>query len=203
MTAPASFAFPPGFRGEDISVNGTTLYVRHGGKGPAVVLLHGFGDTGDMWAPVAAATRSATTRSSFRICGASGSRRIRKTAMQEDRRRVDIRERARSASRRQSGSGYARYRQHGRLRPRGAVSRNRVTRSVVIGRAAAGDRAVGRDHAPSRCCGISTFADPTSSVWLPGASASISIVSGTSSSATSEAIDETTRRALREAIRES
>ena len=27
----------------------------HGGQGPAVVLLHGFGDTGDMWAPVAAA----------------------------------------------------------------------------------------------------------------------------------------------------
>jgi pimeloyl-ACP methyl ester carboxylesterase len=28
--------------------------VRVGGKGPAVVLLHGFGDTGDMWAPLAA-----------------------------------------------------------------------------------------------------------------------------------------------------
>jgi len=25
-----------------------------GGKGPAVVLLHGFADTGDMWAPLAA-----------------------------------------------------------------------------------------------------------------------------------------------------
>ncbi len=25
-----------------------------GGQGPAVVLLHGFGDTGDMWAPLAA-----------------------------------------------------------------------------------------------------------------------------------------------------
>jgi pimeloyl-ACP methyl ester carboxylesterase len=30
------------------------LHVRVGGSGPAVVLLHGFGDTGDMWAPVAA-----------------------------------------------------------------------------------------------------------------------------------------------------
>jgi pimeloyl-ACP methyl ester carboxylesterase len=29
--------------------------VRVGGSGPAVVLLHGFGDTGDMWAPVAKA----------------------------------------------------------------------------------------------------------------------------------------------------
>jgi pimeloyl-ACP methyl ester carboxylesterase len=28
--------------------------VRVGGSGPAVLLLHGFGDTGDMWAPVAA-----------------------------------------------------------------------------------------------------------------------------------------------------
>ena len=28
--------------------------MRIGGHGPAVVLLHGFGDTGDMWAPVAA-----------------------------------------------------------------------------------------------------------------------------------------------------
>jgi pimeloyl-ACP methyl ester carboxylesterase len=36
-------------------VDGATIYVRVGGQGPAVVLLHGFGDTGDMWAPVAAA----------------------------------------------------------------------------------------------------------------------------------------------------
>jgi pimeloyl-ACP methyl ester carboxylesterase len=31
------------------------MYVRIGGKGPAIVMLHGFGDTGDMWAPMAAA----------------------------------------------------------------------------------------------------------------------------------------------------
>ena len=47
--------FPAGFRNESISVNGATLHVRIGGKGPAVVLLHGFGDTGDMWAPLAKA----------------------------------------------------------------------------------------------------------------------------------------------------
>jgi pimeloyl-ACP methyl ester carboxylesterase len=46
--------FPPGFHTEEIRTNGTTLHVRVGGGGPAVVLLHGFGDTGDMWAPVAA-----------------------------------------------------------------------------------------------------------------------------------------------------
>jgi pimeloyl-ACP methyl ester carboxylesterase len=46
--------FPPGVRTQMIESNGTTLYVRSGGKGPAVLLLHGFGDTGDMWAPIAA-----------------------------------------------------------------------------------------------------------------------------------------------------
>ncbi|MGC3962183.1 MAG: alpha/beta hydrolase [Rhodocyclaceae bacterium] len=46
--------FPNGFRTQDISSNGTTIHVRVGGSGPAVVLLHGYGDTGDMWAPLAA-----------------------------------------------------------------------------------------------------------------------------------------------------
>jgi len=56
LVAPA-FAieqFPAAFRTQEIATNGTTLHVRVGGSGPAVVLLHGFGDTGDMWAPVAA-----------------------------------------------------------------------------------------------------------------------------------------------------
>jgi pimeloyl-ACP methyl ester carboxylesterase len=48
------FDFPPGFAIQDIAVNGTTIHVRHGGKGPAVLLLHGYGETGDMWAPMAA-----------------------------------------------------------------------------------------------------------------------------------------------------
>src|SRR5580693_1415058 len=46
--------FPAGFRTEDIQTNGTTLHVRVGGEGPAVILLHGYGETGDMWAPLAA-----------------------------------------------------------------------------------------------------------------------------------------------------
>jgi pimeloyl-ACP methyl ester carboxylesterase len=46
--------FPASFRTQDIPIDGVTLHVRVGGKGPAVVLLHGFGDTGDMWAPLAA-----------------------------------------------------------------------------------------------------------------------------------------------------
>lgn len=49
-----TFDFPAGFRMQDIATNGTTLHVRIGGSGPAVVLLHGYGETGDMWAPLAA-----------------------------------------------------------------------------------------------------------------------------------------------------
>jgi pimeloyl-ACP methyl ester carboxylesterase len=48
-----AFEFPPEFRTRDIATNGTTIHVRSGGKGPAVVLLHGYGETGDMWAPMA------------------------------------------------------------------------------------------------------------------------------------------------------
>jgi len=46
--------FPSGFKTQEITTNGTILHVRIGGQGSAVVLLHGFADTGDMWAPVAA-----------------------------------------------------------------------------------------------------------------------------------------------------
>ena len=53
--APAdAFDVPPGFRTQEIETNGTILHVRIGGMGPAVVLIHGYGDTGDMWAPLAA-----------------------------------------------------------------------------------------------------------------------------------------------------
>jgi pimeloyl-ACP methyl ester carboxylesterase len=46
--------FPASFHTQDISVEGVKIHVRVGGKGPAVVMLHGFGDTGDMWASLAA-----------------------------------------------------------------------------------------------------------------------------------------------------
>jgi pimeloyl-ACP methyl ester carboxylesterase len=45
--------FPSSFQIQTIETDGAALYVRAGGQGPAVVMLHGFGDTGDMWAPVA------------------------------------------------------------------------------------------------------------------------------------------------------
>ncbi len=47
--------YPPGFQTREVDVGGgVTIYVRVGGHGLAVLLLHGFGDTGDMWAPLAA-----------------------------------------------------------------------------------------------------------------------------------------------------
>lgn len=46
--------FPPSFKAQEIATNGATIHVRVGGSGPAVVLLHGYGETGDMWAPMAA-----------------------------------------------------------------------------------------------------------------------------------------------------
>ena len=57
ITAPTSAQvqpYPSTFHGRDVPVNGTTIHVRVGGTGPAVVLLHGYGETGDMWAPLAA-----------------------------------------------------------------------------------------------------------------------------------------------------
>ncbi len=43
--------FPGDFRTQEITTDdGATLHLRVSGQGPAVVLLHGFGDTGDMWA---------------------------------------------------------------------------------------------------------------------------------------------------------
>jgi len=43
-----ALTYPKTFRARRIATNGTTLYVRIGGLGPAVVLLHGYGETGDM-----------------------------------------------------------------------------------------------------------------------------------------------------------
>ncbi len=53
--------FPAGFRTEEITANGATIHTRIGGQGPAVVMLHGFADTGDMWALAAAALASGHT----------------------------------------------------------------------------------------------------------------------------------------------
>ncbi|MEN3287388.1 MAG: hypothetical protein V7634_1688 [Bradyrhizobium sp.] len=57
LSASPSYAevkpWPASFHAEQMAVSDGTQYVRVGGTGPAVVLLHGFGDTGDMWVPLA------------------------------------------------------------------------------------------------------------------------------------------------------
>jgi hypothetical protein len=39
----------------NVATNGAELFVRVGGRGPATVLLHDYGETGDMWSPLASA----------------------------------------------------------------------------------------------------------------------------------------------------
>ena len=49
----SDFTFPIGFKTQEISTTSVTIHTRVGGAGPAVMLLHGYGETGDMWAPLA------------------------------------------------------------------------------------------------------------------------------------------------------
>ena len=44
---------PGELKSKDIPANDVGIHVRVGGRGPAVVLLHGYGETGDLWAPMA------------------------------------------------------------------------------------------------------------------------------------------------------
>src|SRR5438309_5360974 len=52
--ASAQSVFPANFRTQELQDDDARIHVRVGGQRPAVVLLHGFGDTGDMWALMAA-----------------------------------------------------------------------------------------------------------------------------------------------------
>ena len=53
LPAASQVPFPSEVRAQEITTNGATIHVRVGGTGPAIVLLHGYGETGDMWAPLA------------------------------------------------------------------------------------------------------------------------------------------------------
>jgi pimeloyl-ACP methyl ester carboxylesterase len=54
IAAAAELAFPSTFKERMvITADGTEIFVRSGGAGPAAVLIHGYGDTGDMWVPLA------------------------------------------------------------------------------------------------------------------------------------------------------
>jgi pimeloyl-ACP methyl ester carboxylesterase len=45
--------FATGFSEHTVNTGGRTIYYRIGGKGPGVLLLHGYGDTSEMWAALA------------------------------------------------------------------------------------------------------------------------------------------------------
>jgi pimeloyl-ACP methyl ester carboxylesterase len=49
----SGFMFPTSFTTKEISTNSVTIHTRVGGSGRAVMLLHGYGETGDMWVPLA------------------------------------------------------------------------------------------------------------------------------------------------------
>jgi len=49
------YPFPGVMQTRTIETNGAKIHVRVGGHGPAVVMLHGFGTTGDMWGHLASA----------------------------------------------------------------------------------------------------------------------------------------------------
>ena len=49
------YPFPAVIQTRTIETNGTSIHVRVGGHGPAVVMLHGFGTTVDMWGHLASA----------------------------------------------------------------------------------------------------------------------------------------------------
>jgi pimeloyl-ACP methyl ester carboxylesterase len=45
--------FAPGFSEHTVTIAGRPVHYRIGGEGPAVLLVHGYGDTGEMWRPLA------------------------------------------------------------------------------------------------------------------------------------------------------
>jgi hypothetical protein len=47
--------FPPGFETREIKSGDAAIHGRVGGAGPAVVMPHDFAETGETWAPLAAA----------------------------------------------------------------------------------------------------------------------------------------------------
>ena len=155
--------FPPGFHTENIKTDGATIHVRVGGKGPAVVMLHGFGDTGDMWAPFAAVLVKDHTVivPDLRGMGLSSypEDRLRQENAGQDIARVMDRLNVQKADlvTHDIGNmvGYALAAQYP----------DRITRWAVIDAPLAGHWAVGRDTEKPRCCGISIFAGLTWSGW--------------------------------------
>jgi predicted alpha/beta-fold hydrolase len=134
--------FPPSFHVENIKTDGATIHVRVGGKGPAVVMLHGFGDTGDMWAPLAAALVKDHTVVVPDLRGV-GLSSYPETGYDKKTQAQDI-ARVMDKLNIQKASCHARHWQHGRLRARRAVPRSHYTLGCYRC-AATGHRPVGRN----------------------------------------------------------
>ena len=81
--------WPQAFAAKQMAVTDGTQYVRLGGKGPAVLLLHGFGDTGDMWVTLPMRSLK-TTPSSFPTCEAWACRPIPRAVTKRSRRLEDL-----------------------------------------------------------------------------------------------------------------
>src|SRR5215831_15131548 len=114
-------AWSSAFHDQQMAVSGGTQYVRIGGHGPAVLLLHGFGDTGDMWLPLAEILVKDHTVvvPDLRGMGLSSHQDggYEKTAQARDL--ADILDKL---GIQKCCSRHPRHWQHGRLRPGGAIS---------------------------------------------------------------------------------
>src|ERR1700738_4837781 len=133
--------WPQAFAARQMAVTDGTQYVRLGGKGPAVLLLHGFGDTGDMWVPLADALVKdhAVIVPDLRGMGLSSHPEGGYEKVAQARDLIGILDQLGFPG---SRSRHPRHRQHGGLRFCGAVSAAR-DKMGGDGRAAAGDRPLG------------------------------------------------------------
>jgi len=52
-TPSAQLAYPATFKPQEVPSGNAVIHVRVAGSGPAVLLIHGYGETGDMWVPMA------------------------------------------------------------------------------------------------------------------------------------------------------
>ena len=140
----ANVPFSPALQEMEVTAGDATLHVRVGGQGPAVVMLHGFGDTGDMWAPLAAELVARSHRRHSRparhgpLVAAGGRLRQKEPG---GRYRRNSRQAQHCAGR----SRDARHRQHGRLCVRRPISRSRHPLGGD-GCAASRHRQLGKDH---------------------------------------------------------
>jgi hypothetical protein len=154
--------FPRNFHTENISTDGATIYVRVGGSGSAVVMLHGFADTGDMWVPLASAMMKDHTvivpdlrgmgLSSHPEAGYDKKTQARDIAAIMDK--LNVQKADLVTHDIGNMVGYASRRNIPTASPNGRSSMRRCPES-----------ARGRKSSKARCCGISISADPTSTGW--------------------------------------